>query len=144
LLANGYDVHEVKRRSSSFNTGRIGHLYQYPHDTNVHLQLHYGDMTDATHLIRSMQESRPNEIYNFTAQSQVQVSFETPEYTANTDAIEPLRLLEAQRVLDWRHRPTFPEMVTEMVVADLETVKPETDRRIGATDALPLSIGGES
>ena len=97
LLAKGYLVHGVKRRSSSFNTARIDHLYQDRHEAKVDLILHYGDMTDATNLIRLVQESQPDEIYNLAAQSHVQVSFETPEYTANTDALGTLRLLEAMK-----------------------------------------------
>ena len=99
LLDKGYVVHGIKRRSSSFNTGRVEHLYQDPHEENVRFHLHYGDMTDATNLIRIMQDVRPDEIYNLAAQSHVQVSFETPEYTANADALGPLRLLEAMRIL---------------------------------------------
>src|SRR5512145_3214166 len=99
LLAKGYVVHGVKRRSSSFNTGRIDHLYEDPHDLNVRFHLHYGDMTDATNLIRLVQETQPDEIYNLAAQSHVQVSFETAEYTANADALGTLRLLEAIRIL---------------------------------------------
>ncbi|MBI1180262.1 MAG: GDP-mannose 4,6-dehydratase [Alphaproteobacteria bacterium] len=99
LLDKGYEVHGVKRRSSSFNTGRIDHLYEDPHEEDPRLILHYGDMTDATNLIRVVQETRPDEIYNLAAQSHVQVSFETAEYTANADAIGTLRLLEAIRLL---------------------------------------------
>ncbi|MER8423306.1 GDP-mannose 4,6-dehydratase [Mesorhizobium sp. M1403] len=99
LLAKGYHVHGIKRRSSSFNTGRIDNLYQDPHAQNVRLSLHYGDMTDATNLIRIVQEVQPDEIYNLAAQSHVQVSFETAEYTANADALGTLRLLEAIRLL---------------------------------------------
>jgi GDPmannose 4,6-dehydratase len=99
LLSKGYVVHGVKRRSSSFNTGRIDHLYQDPHRTNVAFHLHHGDMTDATNLIRIVQETQPDEIYNLAAQSHVQVSFETPEYTANADGLGTLRLLEAIRIL---------------------------------------------
>lgn len=99
LLEKGYIVHGVKRRSSSFNTARINHLYQDPHFGESRFFLHYGDMTDSTNLIRLVQETRPTEIYNLAAQSHVQVSFETPEYTANADAIGTLRLLEAIRIL---------------------------------------------
>ena len=99
LLDKGYTVHGIKRRSSSFNTGRVDHLYRDPHETNVRLRLHYGDMTDATNLIRLVQESQPDEIYNLAAQSHVQVSFETAEYTANADGLGTLRLLEAIRLL---------------------------------------------
>ncbi len=99
LLKKGYFVHGIKRRSSSFNTDRIDHLYQDQHDQNVNFKLHYGDLTDSTNLIRIIQETQPDEIYNLAAMSHVQVSFEMPEYTANADAIGPLRLLEAVRVL---------------------------------------------
>ena len=99
LLAKGYVVHGVKRRSSSFNTGRVDHLYVDPHEEGAKLFLHYGDLTDATNLIRLVQETQPDEIYNLAAQSHVQVSFETPEYTANADALGTLRLLEAIRIL---------------------------------------------
>ena len=100
LLSKGYEVHGVKRRSSSLNTARVDHLYRDPHASNVQFRLHYGDMTDATSLIRIVQDIRPTEIYNLAAQSHVQVSFETPEYTANADALGTLRLLEAMRILN--------------------------------------------
>jgi GDPmannose 4,6-dehydratase len=99
LLAKGYVVHGIKRRSSSFNTERLDHLIRDPHETGVAFHLHYGDATDATNLIRIVQETRPAEIYNLAAQSHVQVSFETPEYTANADGLGTLRLLEAIRIL---------------------------------------------
>jgi GDPmannose 4,6-dehydratase len=99
LLSKGYIVHGIKRRSSSFNTGRIEDIYEDPHVENQKFKLHYGDMTDATNLIRIVQQTQPDEIYNLAAQSHVQVSFETPEYTANADAIGTLRLLEAIRIL---------------------------------------------
>jgi GDPmannose 4,6-dehydratase len=99
LLSRGYHVHGIKRRSSSFNTQRIDHIYQDQHDDSLHFTLHYGDLTDATNLIRIVQEVRPDEIYNLGAQSHVAVSFETPEYTANSDALGTLRLLEAVRIL---------------------------------------------
>jgi len=99
LLDKGYVVHGVKRRSSSFNTARVDHLYRDPHETGVRFFMHYGDLTDATNLIRLVQETQPTEIYNLAAQSHVQVSFETPEYTANSDALGTLRLLEAIRIL---------------------------------------------
>ena len=98
LLDKGYEVHGVKRRSSSFNTGRIEDIYQDPHEQNARFHLHFGDMTDSTNLIRIVQEIKPTEIYNLAAQSHVAVSFETPEYTANADAIGTLRLLEAMRI----------------------------------------------
>ena len=99
LLGLGYTVHGVKRRSSSFNTARVDHLYEDPHTGNVPFLMHYGDMTDSTNLIRILQQIVPDEVYNLDAQSHVQVSFETPEYTANADALGPLRLLEAIRIL---------------------------------------------
>lgn len=99
LLNKGYEVHGIKRRSSLFNTDRVDHLYQDPHEANPRFHLHYGDMTDSTNLIRIVQETRPDEIYNLAAQSHVRVSFETPEYTANSDATGTLRLLEAIRIL---------------------------------------------
>src|SRR5258708_7948217 len=99
LLKKGYEVHGIKRRSSLFNTDRIDHLYQDPHETNIKLTLHYGDLSDSTNLIRIIQQVQPDEIYNLGAMSHVQVSFETPEYTANADGIGTLRLLEAIRIL---------------------------------------------
>lgn len=112
LLAKGYDVHGVKRRSSSFNTGRIDHLYQDPHESGARLHLHFGDMTDSTNLIRLMQQIRPTEIYNLAAQSHVAVSFESPEYTANADAIGVLRLLEAIRILGMEKETRFYQAST--------------------------------
>jgi GDPmannose 4,6-dehydratase len=112
LLAKGYEVHGIKRRSSSFNTGRIDHLYQDPHERDVRLTLHYGDMTDATNLIRIVQETQPDEIYNLAAQSHVQVSFEAAEYTANADALGPLRLLEAIRLLGLKDKTRFYQAST--------------------------------
>ena len=99
LLAKGYVVHGVKRRASSLNTARVDHLYQDPHDPDPRFHLHYGDLTDATNLVRLVQETEPDEIYNLGAESHVQVSFETPEYTANANALGTLRLLEALRIL---------------------------------------------
>src|SRR5690606_30804457 len=99
LLKKGYRVHGIKRRSSSLNTDRIDHLYQDPHASNQNFTLHYGDLTDATNLIRLIQETQPDEIYNLAAQSHVKVSFETPEYTANADGLGTLRILEAVRLL---------------------------------------------
>src|SRR6478752_1611565 len=99
LLEKGYMVHGIKRRSSSLNTERIDHLYQDPHEKSIHFKLHYGDLTDSTNLIRIIQEIQPDEIYNLAAQSHVKVSFDTPEYTANVDALGTLRLLEALRIL---------------------------------------------
>lgn len=112
LLDQDYEVHGIKRRSSSFNTGRIEDIYEDPHIDDPHLILHYGDMTDSTNLIRIMQECRPDEIYNLAAQSHVQVSFETPEYTANADAIGTLRLLEAIRILGLEEHTRFYQAST--------------------------------
>ena len=112
LLNKGYIVHGIKRRSSSFNTERIDHLYKDPHERNVNFFLHYGDLTDSTNLIRIIQETQPDEIYNLAAQSHVQVSFETPEYTANADAIGTLRLLEAIRILGMEKKTKFYQAST--------------------------------
>ena len=112
LLDKGYRVHGVKRRSSSFNTGRIEDIYEDPHVEHPRFSLHYGDMTDATNLIRIVQETRPDEIYNLAAQSHVQVSFETPEYTANSDALGVLRLLEAIRILGLEKKTRFYQAST--------------------------------
>lgn len=112
LLGLGYDVHGIKRRSSSFNTARIDHLYQDPHSRNLPFVLHYGDMTDSTNLIRLMQQVRPTEIYNLAAQSHVGVSFESPEYTANADGIGVLRLLEAIRILGMEKETRFYQAST--------------------------------
>jgi GDPmannose 4,6-dehydratase len=112
LIGKGYLVHGVKRRSSSFNTGRIERLYQDPHAADPNFILHYGDMSDATNLVRIVQETRPDEIYNLAAQSHVMVSFETPEYTANVDALGTLRLLEAIRLLDLVGKTRFYQAST--------------------------------
>jgi GDPmannose 4,6-dehydratase len=127
LLAKGYEVHGLKRRSSSFNTDRIDHLYQDPHERDARLHLHYGDLTDSTNLIRVVQEVQPDEIYNLAAQSHVAVSFETPEYTANADAIGTLRMLEAIRILRLEQRTRFYQAATsEMYGRVLETPQRET------------------
>lgn len=112
LLSKGYQVHGIKRRASSFNTSRIDHLYMDPHDPAATFFLHYGDLTDATNLIRIIQEVQPDEIYNLAAQSHVQVSFETAEYTANTDALGTLRLLEAIRILGLENKTRFYQAST--------------------------------
>jgi GDPmannose 4,6-dehydratase len=112
LLAKGYQVHGLKRRSSSFNTGRVDHLYQDPHESDPRFILHFGDMTDATNLIRLVQQTQPDEIYNLAAQSHVQVSFETAEYTANADGLGPLRLLEAIRLLGLAGKTRFYQAST--------------------------------
>jgi len=127
LLEKGYEVHGLKRRSSSFNTGRIEDIYQDPHDADPKLILHYGDMTDSTNLIRVMQETRPDEVYNLAAQSHVQVSFETPEYTANADGIGTLRLLEAMRILGMERSTRFYQASTsELYGLVQETPQRET------------------
>ncbi|MEM9683438.1 MAG: GDP-mannose 4,6-dehydratase [Pseudomonadota bacterium] len=112
LLDKGYEVHGIKRRSSSFNTARVDHLYQDPHEAEVGFTLHYGDMTDATNLIRLVQQVQPTEIYNLAAQSHVMVSFETPEYTANSDALGTLRMLEAIRILGLEDKTRFYQAST--------------------------------
>ncbi|MGE0284597.1 MAG: GDP-mannose 4,6-dehydratase [Rhizobiaceae bacterium] len=127
LLDKGYVVHGVKRRASSMNTGRVDHLYRDRHESDVRFRLHYGDMTDATNLIRLVQESQPTEIYNLAAQSHVQVSFETPEYTANVDALGTLRLLEAIRILKMEDRVRFYQASTsELFGLVQETPQRET------------------
>ena len=127
LLAKGYLVHGIKRRASSFNTDRIDHLYQDPHERNVRLKLHYGDLTDSTNLIRIIQEVQPDEIYNLAAQSHVAVSFETPEYTANSDAVGTLRVLEAIRILGLDNKTRFYQASTsEMFGKVLEIPQRET------------------
>ncbi|MEP4699656.1 MAG: GDP-mannose 4,6-dehydratase, partial [Parasphingorhabdus sp.] len=112
LLAKGYEVHGIKRRSSSFNTARIDHLYQDPHETGRRFHLHYGDLSDSTNLIRLIQEVQPDELYNLAAQSHVQVSFDTPEYTANADGIGTLRMLEAIRILGLEKTTRFYQAST--------------------------------
>lgn len=126
LLEKGYVVHGVKRRSSSFNTQRVDALYKDPHEDDVRFFLHYGDMTDATNLIRLVQETKPTEIYNLAAQSHVQVSFETPEYTANADALGTLRLLEAIRILDLKDSVRFYQASTSELYGDVAEV-PQTE-----------------
>jgi GDPmannose 4,6-dehydratase len=122
LLNKGYIVHGVKRRSSSFNTERIDHLYKDPHDRNVNFFMHYGDLTDSTNLIRIVQETRPDEIYNLAAQSHVQVSFETPEYTANSDAVGTLRLLEAIRILGLEKKTRFYQASTSELFGKVQEI----------------------
>jgi len=122
LLDKGYVVHGVKRRSSSFNTGRIDHLYRDPHEGGLRYFMHYGDMTDATNLIRIVQETQPHEIYNLAAQSHVQVSFETPEYTANADALGTLRLLEAIRILGMAERVRYYQASTSELYGKVQQV----------------------
>jgi GDPmannose 4,6-dehydratase len=122
LLRKGYVVHGLKRRSSSLNTARVDHLYQDIHETDLRFQLHYGDMTDATNLIRIIQETQPDEIYNLAAQSHVQVSFETPEYTANADGIGPLRVLEAIRILGREKISKFYQASTSELYGKVQEV----------------------
>src|SRR6202166_257660 len=122
LLAKGYVVHGIKRRSSSFNTGRIDHLYHDPHEQGVSFFMHYGDVTDATNLIRIVQETQPDELYNLAAQSHVQVSFETPEYTANADAVGTLRLLEAIRILNMTKTVRFYQASTSELYGKVQEV----------------------
>jgi GDPmannose 4,6-dehydratase len=126
LLAKGYVVHGIKRRSSSLNTQRVDHLYVDPHVEHARFFLHYGDMTDATNLIRLIQEAQPTEIYNLAAQSHVQVSFETPEYTANADALGTLRLLEALRILRMEKRVRFYQASTSELYGN--TPAPQDER----------------
>ena len=122
LLNKGYVVHGVKRRSSSFNTGRVDHLYQDPHEVGVRFVLHYGDMTDATSLIRIVQDTQPDEIYNLAAQSHVPVSFETPEYTANADGLGTLRLLETIRILGMAKRVRFYQASTSELYGSVQEI----------------------
>jgi GDPmannose 4,6-dehydratase len=125
LLGKGYRVHGVKRRSSSFNTSRVDHLYHDPHEENVRFFLHYGDLTDPTNIIRLVQETQPTEIYNLAAQSHVQVSFETPEYTANADALGALRVLEAIRILGLKERTRFYQASTSEMYGNVPAPQDE-------------------
>ena len=127
LLNKGYEVHGIKRRASSFNTDRIDHLYQDPHEQNVNFYLHYGDLTDSTNLIRILQEVQPDEIYNLAAQSHVKVSFETPEYTANADAVGTLRLLEAIRILNLVDKTRFYQASTSELYGKVAEV-PQSEK----------------
>ena len=122
LLNKGYIVHGIKRRSSSFNTERIDHLYRDPHERNVNFFMHYGDLTDSTNLIRIIQETQPDEIYNLAAQSHVQVSFDTPEYTANSDAVGTLRLLEAIRILGLEKKTKFYQASTSELYGKVQEI----------------------
>jgi len=127
LLEKGYVVHGIKRRSSSFNTGRIEHIYEDPHEPDPQFFLHYGDMTDATNLVRIVQQTQPDEIYNLAAQSHVQVSFETPEYTANADAIGTLRMLEAIRILGLEKKTRFYQASTSELYGKAQDV-PQSEK----------------
>src|SRR5210317_1679788 len=122
LLGKGYEVHGIKRRASSFNTDRIDHLYRDPHESGRRFVLHYGDLTDATNLIRVIQEVQPDEIYNLAAQSHVAVSFETPEYTANCDALGTLRLLEAIRILGLEKKTKFYQASTSELFGKVQEI----------------------
>src|ERR1700733_10822415 len=122
LLDRGYIVHGIKRRSSSFNTARVDDLYVDPHEDKTRFFMHYGDLTDATNLIRLVQEHKPDEIYNLAAQSHVQVSFETPEYTANADALGTLRLLEAMRILGIQDKARFYQASTSELYGKVREV----------------------
>ena len=123
LVAKDYEVHGIKRRSSTFNTSRIDHLYQDPHEQDVHLHLHYGDLTDSSNLIRIVQQVQPDEIYNLAAQSHVAVSFETPEYTANCDALGTLRLLEAIRILGLEKKTRFYQASTSEMFGNVQEAR---------------------
>ena len=127
LLSKGYTVHGVKRRSSSFNTGRLEHIYQDPHEVDPRFVLHYGDMTDSTNLIRIVQQTQPDEIYNLAAQSHVQVSFETPEYTSNADGTGTLRLLEAIRILGLEKKTKFYQASTSELYGLVQEV-PQSEK----------------
>ena len=122
LLEKGYMVHGIKRRSSSFNTSRVDHLYRDIHEKDVRFLMHYGDLTDSTNLIRILQETQPDEIYNLAAQSHVQVSFETPEYTANSDALGTLRLLEAIRILKLEEKTRFYQAATSELYGKVQEI----------------------
>ena len=127
LLEKGYTVHGIKRRSSSFNTERIDHLYVDPHEENINFTLHYGDLTDSTNIIRIIQEVQPDEIYNLAAQSHVKVSFETPEYTANADACGTLRMLEAIRILGLESKTRFYQASTSELFGKVQSVPQDED-----------------
>ena len=127
LLDKGYEVHGIKRRASLFNTQRVDHLYQDPHEQDLRFVLHYGDLTDATNLIRIIQEVQPDEIYNLAAQSHVKVSFETPEYTANADALGTLRLLEAIRILGLKDKTRFYQASTSELYGKVQEV-PQSEK----------------
>ena len=127
LLGKGYKVHGIKRRSSSFNTGRVDHLFTDPHEIDHSFTMHFGDMTDATNLIRIIQDTQPDEIYNLAAQSHVQVSFETPEYTANADALGTLRMLEAIRILGLEKTCRFYQASTSELFGNAE-VSPQNEK----------------
>ena len=122
LLEKGYEVHGIKRRASSFNTARVDHLYRDPHEQDVRFFMHYGDLTDSANLIRIIQETQPDEIYNLAAQSHVKVSFETPEYTANTDGLGTLRILEAIRILHLEEKTRFYQASTSELFGKVQEI----------------------
>ena len=127
LLEKGYEVHGIKRRSSSFNTQRLDHIYQDPHDDNLNLKLHYGDLTDSSNLIRIIQEVKPDEIYNLGAQSHVAVSFDSPEYTADVDALGALRILEAIRILGLEKETRYYQASTSELYGEVQE-SPQTEK----------------
>jgi len=127
LLEKGYEVHGIKRRSSSFNTQRLDHIYQDPHDDNLNLKLHYGDLTDSSNLIRIIQEVKPDEIYNLGAQSHVAVSFDSPEYTADVDALGALRILEAIRILNLEKKTRYYQASTSELYGNVKE-SPQTEK----------------
>ena len=127
LLEKGYEVHGIKRRSSSFNTQRIDHIYQDPHEINPSLKLHYGDLTDSTNIIQIIQKVQPDEIYNLGAQSHVAVSFESPEYTANCDALGPLRILEAIKILNLQNKTKVYQASTSELYGKIQET-PQTEK----------------
>jgi len=127
LLEKGYEVHGIKRRSSSFNTQRLDHIYQDPHDDNLNLKLHYGDLTDSSNLIRIIQEVKPDEIYNLGAQSHVAVSFDSPEYTADVDALGVLRILEAIRILGLEKKTRYYQASTSELYGEVQE-SPQTEK----------------
>ena len=136
LLDKGYKVHGIKRRTSLFNTDRIDHLYQDPHVANRHFILHYGDLTDSTSLIRIIQQVKPHEIYNLAAQSHVAVSFEEPEYTANSDALGALRLLEAIRILGLEKKTKFYQASTSELFGKVQTIPQHENHAFLSTFSL--------
>ena len=137
LIKKNYEVHGIKRRSSSFNTQRIDHIYQDPHLDNSKLVLHYGDLTDSTNLIRILQQIKPDEIYNLGAQSHVAVSFDTPEYTANCDALGTLRILEAIRILGLQNKTKFYQASTSELYGLIKE-KPQTENTLSTLEVHML------
>ena len=139
LLDKGYEVHGIKRRSSLINTDRIDHLYQDPHEQDLKFILHHGDLTDATSLIRIIQEVLPDEIYNLAAQSHVAVSFEEPEYTANSDALGALRILEAIRILKLEKKTKYYQASTSELYGIAQEI-PQTEKKAYEEIVLILSV----